>query len=126
AADLYAFTGPGDAEPNLFMVYATPQGDTTLEQLETEMRKEVARLREEPLAADALERAKKRRRAAVIRTLETNMGLARALAESAQISGDPYYLERRLRELESLTPEDLRAFAAEYLINDNLTVSVLL
>jgi predicted Zn-dependent peptidase len=40
----------------------------------------------------------------------------------AQLSGDPYYLERRLRQLEAVTAEDLKKFAATYLVDANLTI----
>jgi predicted Zn-dependent peptidase len=123
AAEIEAFSGPGDAEPNLFVLYATPQGETTLDELEKAIRDEVAALREKPVAADELARALKRLRANTTRALENNSGLAMQLAETAQISGDPYYLERRLRQLETVTPEDLLAFARQYLIDDNLTVT---
>jgi predicted Zn-dependent peptidase len=126
AAEIEAFSGPGEAEPNLFIVYATPQGAATLDALEAAIREDVARLREEPIEADVLERAKKRLRANATRGLESNEGLAVQLAETAQIGGDPYYLERRLRQLEAVTPEDLRAFAEHYLTDENLTVGLLL
>jgi predicted Zn-dependent peptidase len=126
ATEVDAFTAPGDALPNLFMIYATPQGKATPAQLEKALREEVARLRAEPVAAEELAAAKKRLRADAIRALETNMGLAGRLAEAAQISGDPYYLERRLRRIERLSPADLQAFAKRYLIDDNLTVTELL
>jgi predicted Zn-dependent peptidase len=125
AAEIGAFSGPGDAQPNLFMVFAYPQGETTLARLEQEVRDQVALLRAEPVDATELESAKKRLRADTIRTLETNKGLALALAETAQLSGDPYYLERRLRELEQLTPADLMDFARTWLTDDNLTVGTL-
>ena len=122
AADVSSFTGPGDALPNLFMIYATPQGKATLGQLEKALRDEVIRLRTEPVSAEELARAKKNLRADTIRQLETNLGLASRLAEMAQLSGDPYYLERRLRQLEAVTTEDLKKFAATCLVDDNLTV----
>ena len=125
AANVSTFTGPGDAQPNLFIVDATPAGATTLAELEQALRREAARLREQPIAKDELERARKRLVANTTRALENNLGLAMQLAESAQLSGDPWYLERRLRQLEAVTPDDLLAFAKKYLVDTNLTVGLL-
>ncbi|HOR26798.1 MAG TPA: pitrilysin family protein [Candidatus Sumerlaeota bacterium] len=131
AAEVHTFTGPGDREPNLFMIYATPQPGHTLDELEAALREEVRRVRTEPVSAEELERARKNLRADTIRALQTNLGLARTLAEYAQIGApapgeiDPWYLERRLHQLEGLTAGDLLAFAAEYLTDANLTVGSL-
>lgn len=125
AADVSTFTGPGDAHPNLFIVYAVPQEGVTLEELEAALREEVATLRSELVDAAELEAAKKRLRANAIRALNSNLGLAQQLASMTQISGDPYYLERRLRQLEAVTPEELRDFARTHLIDRNLTVGML-
>jgi predicted Zn-dependent peptidase len=125
ASDISAFTGPGDHEPNLFFVYATPQAGATLGELETAIREAVARLHTEPIPRAEIERARKVIRANTVRTLETNLGLAQTLGEMTLMSGDPYYLERRLRELETVTAEDLREFAARYLTPGNLTVGVI-
>src|SRR5262249_43588057 len=114
-----------EALPNLFMIYATPQGKTSLARLEEALRGEVASLRAKPVDHEALDRARKRRRAAVIGTLKTNLGLASALAPAAQNSGDPWDLERRLRQLEQVTPEDLQEFATKYLVDTNLTMGTM-
>ena len=125
ATEVQCFIGPGDALPNMFMVYASPQGETTLETLEGAIRAEVTRLKSELIDEDALDRARKRRRAAVINTLKTNLGLAQALGSAAQDSGDPYYLERRLRELETVTAQDLQDFVKTYMADTNLTVGTI-
>lgn len=122
AAEVSAFTAPGDALPNLFMIYATPQTSVTLQQLETRLRTEVAALAAKPVEAEELARAKKQLGADRLRALQDNLGLAQRLAESAQLSGDPWYLERRLREIENISAEELRKFTEEFLVDSNLTV----
>ncbi len=123
AADVSAFSGPGEALDNLFMIYATPAGDTTLDQLEAAILAEVAQLAAEPVTEAEIERARKMLRADAIRGLETNMGMALQLASAAQIGGDPFYLEERLRQLERVTPAELQQFAAQYLVERNLTIA---
>lgn len=125
AADLGLFTGPGDAQPNLLIAYASPQGETTLAEVEKALREDIGALHEELIDEATLARAKKTLRADTIRALETNLGLAQRLAETALISGDPYYLERRMRQLGAVTAEDLREFVREYLNDTNLTVATL-
>jgi predicted Zn-dependent peptidase len=122
AAEIETFTGPGDAQPNLFMAYAAPRGGVTLDELERAVREAVGQLRAAPVDPAALESAKKRRRAGLIRSLQDNRGLAFGLAETTQLTGDPHYLERRLRQLEGLTAADLQRFAVKYMTDDNLTV----
>lgn len=125
AADISAFSAPGDSLPNLFVVYATPQGKTTVPELEKAIRAEIARLQAEPVSKEELIRAKKNLRADTIRSLQTNLGLAERLAETAQISHDPYYLERRLIQIEAVTAADLQEFARTYLVDTNLTVGTI-
>ncbi|MCE5228894.1 insulinase family protein [bacterium] len=122
AADCSAFSGPGEVLPNLFMIYSTPQGKTTLDQLQAAILAEVDRLRKEPVTAEELTAAKKMLRADTMRSLEDNLGMARELAEAAQIGKDPYYLETRLRQIEAVTAADIQKFAQTYLIDDNMTV----
>lgn len=122
AADISAFSGPGEVLPNLFMVYATPQGKTTLAELEKAILTEVDRLRESPPTAEELTAAKKMLRADTMRSLEDNLGMARQLAEAAQKGRDPYYLEERLRQIEAVNAADVQKFAQTYLIETNMTV----
>ncbi|MEN6625076.1 MAG: pitrilysin family protein [Candidatus Sumerlaeia bacterium] len=123
AADIAAFSGPGEVLPNLFMIFATPQGKTSLDQLEAAILGEIDRLRREPPTADELAAAKKMLRADTMRTLEDNLGMARELAEAAQIGRDPYYLEERLRQIEAVTAADIQNFARQYLARNNMTVA---
>lgn len=125
AAQFYTFTGPGDRQPNLLMIYATPAGETTLEALEAAIDEEVTRLHEELIPEEELARAKKVIRADTLRGFETNMGLARMLAETTQLADDPYYLTRRLEQIEAVTAEDLQAFARSYLVRQNRSVATL-
>src|SRR5262249_6608864 len=114
AAEIETFDGPGDAAPNLFVVYATAQGATSLATLDRSIRDEVTKLRNSDVTREELARAKKSLRAETVRSLETNIGLATRLADTAQITGDPYYLERRLRQIDAVTSADLQAFAKTY------------
>ncbi len=75
ASDVSAFTGPGDALPNLFIVYANPQGEVTLPQVEQALRGEIERLKKEPVSETELARARKILRADKIRGLENNLRL---------------------------------------------------
>lgn len=125
AAEVAGFVGPGDALPNLYVVYAVPQAGVSLATLEQAMREEVEKLKTDPVREEELVSARKALRADTIRTLTTNLGLASKLAESAQISRDPYYLERRLRQIEGVKAENLQAFARKYMVDANLTVATL-
>ena len=123
AAEVSMFSGPGDAEPNMLLIYANPQGQTTLDELEAAVRGEIARLRSEPVSDDQLQAARKSLRADTLRAMQDNMGLAMAISKSALVSGDPWYLERRLRQINAVTAEDLQQFANNWLVDRNLTVA---
>ncbi|MCL5270125.1 MAG: insulinase family protein [bacterium] len=125
ASDVSAFTAPGDLLDNMFAVYATPQDGVPLDRLEKALRAEVDRLRSQPVGAEELERARKNLRADTIRALESNLGFAQRLAEATLIGRDSYYLEKRLRQLQAVTADEIEDFARRYLVDDNLTVAAM-
>ena len=107
------------------LIYATPQGEHTVEEVEAALRAEIKKLREEPIGEEELARARKTLRADAIRALKTNLGLASLLAAMFQMSGDPYYLEQRLRQLEAVGADLIMDFARTYLTDANLTVGIM-
>jgi zinc protease len=90
-----------------------PGGD--LEKVIAEMAKHTARLRDEPVDAAELGKAKNRMRRRVVTSLLTNEGKAMELGRAALIHGDPDWLNRQLDLVAAVTVEDVQRVAQTYL-----------
>ena len=78
ALSAQGFSGfPGDKYPNLMLVYALTAPGTEVEQLEIALRAEIERLKTEPVKPIELEQVKTQLKAGLLRTLDSNMGMAR-------------------------------------------------
>jgi predicted Zn-dependent peptidase len=74
--DLTAF---GDKYPNLLLFYALSAPNVSLEEVAQGLNWELERLKNEPVSEQELERVKNQLRAARLRGLDSNMGMARFL-----------------------------------------------
>jgi predicted Zn-dependent peptidase len=74
---------------------------------------------------EEITRIRNKLRADLMRSLQSNEGMAAVLAYYAAIAGDWRYVTTHLDHLEKIRPEDLRAVAARYLLPENRTVAIL-
>ncbi|MCA1994158.1 MAG: insulinase family protein, partial [Coleofasciculus sp. S288] len=82
ALSAQGFSGfPGDKYPNLMLFYALTAPGHTVEDVATALRSEIDRLKTEPVSAQELDRVKTQARAGLLRSLDSNMGMARNLVE---------------------------------------------
>ena len=109
-------------QAGLFYVYAIANSGKTTKDLETALAREVARLRDEPVAADELDKAKTQAIAALVRSLQTHDNVAQALVRAAVIDGDPGVVNRAAPEYLRVTAADVQRVARKYLIDGNSTV----
>ena len=116
---------PGGRYPNLFTITATPRAPHTTAEVEAEIDVELARLAAEPVAAEEIVRVKNQLRAEMIRGLQSNEGLASALAYYETLAGDWRYLTTHLEQLDRIAPADIQAVAAKYLRPENRTVAII-
>jgi len=72
--------------------------------------------------ADELERIRNKMRSDWFDQLETPLGRASALAHAALLDGDPLRVYAVPDEINKVTPEEVRAFAAKYLVKTNRTI----
>ena len=122
-----AFTGfPGYKYPGLFMFFAVPSAGHTAEEVEKAMDEQIERIKEEEVPPDRLQQVKRRARAAVLRGLRSNSGLASALAMNHVLLGDWRYLFRDLDAIEKVTAKDVQRAANQYFQRKNRTVGVIL
>jgi predicted Zn-dependent peptidase len=114
-----------DKYPSLLLVQALVAADATVEQVESAVDEEVARLVREGPTPEELDKVKTMNQAAFIRNLRSNSGLAGELAAYDQKLGDWRKLFDYQGEIAAVTVEDIRRVAAEYLRWDNRVVGIL-
>ncbi|HVJ63018.1 MAG TPA: insulinase family protein, partial [Tahibacter sp.] len=103
-------------------VYAILAGDVTAAAGEAALKRELARLRDEPVPPPELERVKNQLLTGAIRTRETIDGKAAEIAKAAVVSGDPRATERRLVAIGAITAADVQRVAAKYLVDSRAAV----
>ena len=111
--------------PGLFTVTATPASGVSLEELKDAVLAELARLAVDPPTDDELARVRNSIDASAIRSLTSNNGIARAIAEAEAVAGDWHYIEVERERLRAVTPEDVARVVLTYLNDTNLTVGLL-
>ena len=127
ALSAQGFSGfPGDKYPNLLLVYALTSPGTSVEELGTALRAEIERLKTESVKPEELEQVKTQLKAGLLRTLDSNMGMARQLAEYEAKTGDWRNMFEELTKLEAITPQDIQRVARATFTEENRTVGRLL
>ncbi len=127
ALSAQGFSGfPGDRYPNLVLLYALTAPGHTVEEVATALRAEIERLKTEPVSAQELERVKTQTRADLLRSLDSNLGMARNLVEFEVKTDDWRNLFKQLEEIAAVTPEDIQRVAQTTFQPDNRTIGRLL
>jgi predicted Zn-dependent peptidase len=90
------------------------------------LRKEIERLKTEPVSATELERVKTQARAGLLRILDSNMGMAQQLLEYEVKTGSWRNLFKQLDEIVAVTPADIQRVATATFTTENRTVGKLL
>jgi predicted Zn-dependent peptidase len=116
---------PGSKYPNLFMLYLVPSMGKTLAENEKELYAVLDKLKNEKVDNETLQRVKTRERAALIRQLDGNSGLASLLATYYANFGDWRKLFTQLDEYDKITPDDVQRVARELFTDQNKTVAFL-
>lgn len=116
---------PGEKYPSLFVLYGVPSQGVDPREVETAIEEVLDAVVEEGITAEELERAKTRARASLVRGLESNLGLAVALAEAEALTGDWRTLFRELDAIDAVTVGDVQRVAAETFVPTNRTVATL-
>ncbi len=121
------FSGfPGDKYPNLMLFYALTTPGTDLDTLAIALRAEIDRLKTELVAPEELKRVKTQLKAYLVRTLDSNMGMARVLAEYDAKTGSWRNVFDELETIEAVTPEDIQRVARATFTAENRTIGKLL
>lgn len=127
ALSAQGFSGfPGDKYPNLMLVYALTSPGTSVDKLAIALRAETDRLKTELIKPKELEQVKTQLKAGLLRTLDSNMGMARILAEYDAKTGDWRNIFNELTKLEKITTQDIQRVAQKTFIDENRTIGRLL
>jgi len=125
ATGVFSSIGPGSRFPRLLQLDVTPRTPHDPEQIEALIDEEIERLIAEGPTERELERVRNQVAAGGVRRMQSNLGLAFQLAESASLWGDWRETFRGAERLRGISPEDVRRAAARYLVPTNRTVAVL-
>ncbi len=116
---------PGHKYPGLFLFYAVPARGHTNEECEQALYAEIERLKAELVTSQELEKAKTRARAALVRKLDSNSGLAGELTFYEVLTGDWRNLFTQLDRIDKVTAEDIQRVANTYFTTTNKTVGII-
>ncbi|HKI86982.1 MAG TPA: insulinase family protein, partial [Thermoanaerobaculia bacterium] len=113
---------PGEEYPNLWGVFAVPAKGVTNQQIADEIHKQLERLKSEPVSAEELAKFKTRAKADLVRSLDSNSGLANELASYQTIFGDWRELFRYIDRLDKVSAADIQRVAKKTFVATNRTV----
>jgi len=117
---------PGDKYPNLILFYALTAPDRSVEEVAAALHEQIELLKTEPVSEAELERVKTQARAALLRSLDSNSGMAAILAEYEVKTGDWRNAFDKLEAIEAVTAEDVMRVARETFRPENRTIGRLL
>lgn len=127
ALSAQGFSGfPGDKYPNLMLLYALTAPGHSVEEVATALRGEIERLKTELVSALELERVKTQARAELLRSLNSNSGMARSLVEYEVKTGSWRNLFKEIEEIAAVTPADIQRVAQATFTPQNRTIGRLL
>jgi predicted Zn-dependent peptidase len=127
ALSAQGFSGfPGDKYPNLMLLYALTAPGHTVDEVATALRGEIDRLKTEPISPQELDRVKTQARADLLRSLDSNMGMAQNLVEYEVKTGDWRNLFKDLEAIAAVTSADVQRVAQATFTPENRTIGRIL
>jgi predicted Zn-dependent peptidase len=121
------FSGfPGDKYPNLMLFYALTAPGSSVDRVAAALREQIEALKTQPVSAQELQRVKTNARAGLLRSLDSNMGMAQQLLEYEVKTGSWKNLFEQLEKIEAVTAADIMRVAKETFVAENRTIGKLL
>jgi zinc protease len=102
-------------DDTVFAVYGSPRGDATIEDVERAIDAEIARIAEEGVSEDELEKAKKRAIRSMIFARDDQSGMARIYGSTLATGGTVDDILEWPGRIEAVAPDDIKQAAARYL-----------
>jgi len=116
---------PGVKYPHIFYFFAAPMPGHKPEEVGEAIHGEIERLKKEDISDDELKMVKTRAKASLIRSLDSNEGLAQNLAVYQTLYGDWRELFRSVDRINAVTKADIRRVANTVFVPTNRTVGVI-
>ena len=116
---------PGVKYPHLFYFYALPMPGHSPEEVGNAIHAEIERLRKEDISDDELKMVKTRAKANLIRSLDSNEGLAENLAVYQTLYGDWRELFRSVDRINAVSKADIRRVANQVFVPTNRTAAII-
>lgn len=114
---------PGDKYPNLILFYGQTAPNATVDQLKTALHAEIERLKTETVSEQELDRVKNQLRADLLRSLDSNLGMAQSLVAYQVKTGDWRNLFNQLNAIMAVTPADIQRVAQATFTPENRTTA---
>ena len=125
AASIDIGYSPTARHPVLFVVSGTPSHGRTPAELEAAILAQIQLVQKEPVAAQELERIKAQVAASNVYTRDSVFYQAMQMGMLETVGLDWRLLDRYVERVRAVTPAQVQAVAKKYLIDTNLTVTVL-
>jgi predicted Zn-dependent peptidase len=109
-----------------YQITATVAPGKKIEDVETAINEEIARLQREPIADWELAKAKNSSRRSSIQGLQGSLGTATRLTQFAVFYNDPNLINTQFDRIAAVTKEDVQRVAVKYLKTTNRTVAITL
>ncbi|MGB3511327.1 MAG: pitrilysin family protein [Microcoleaceae cyanobacterium] len=121
------FSGyPGNKYPNLMLFYAMTAPNSNVDEVAAALQTEIERLKTSPVSEAELERVKTQARASLLRSLDSNMGMASALLSYEVKTGSWQNLFKELDAINAVTVGDIQRVAQASFVPENRTIGRLL
>lgn len=117
---------PGNKYPNLMLFYAMLAPEKSLTDLEVALHEEIEKLVSDLVTPSELERVKTQARANLLRSLNSNSGMGRLLAEYQAKTGDWRNLFLSLDKISAVTAQDIQRVAKMTFTPNNKTIGRLI
>jgi zinc protease len=108
-------------DPGLFIVYAAYLPNKDGAAVQAALAEEIARVRDKPVEAAELDKAKNQLAAAFVFGLETVDGVATRLGEAQYVEGDWHRFIEGAKRYLAVTAADVQRVARKYLVDSNFT-----
>lgn len=121
------FSGfPGEKYPSMMLFYALTAPGHSVDEVAKALQAEINKLTTEPVSTVELERVKTQARAGLLRSLDSNSGMASLLVEYEVKTGSWKNLFKELEAIEAVTPADIQRVAKATFVPENRTIGRLL
>ncbi|MBT9317917.1 M16 family metallopeptidase [Leptothoe spongobia] len=117
---------PGDLYDNILLLYGLTAPGHTVDEMALRMEALLTQLKEESVTPEELERVKTQARAGMLRSLDSNSGMASLLTEYEAKTDDWRNVFEELKAIEAVTAEDVQRVAQATFVPSNRTVGKLL